>query len=224
MYDQGQPRNPYEFGAEQVQNESNPLAIVGFILAFCVSPIGLIVSLIALAKRPRGFAIGGVVVGLLGSLLWVLGGMAGWAVVKYGLPALQTTIDVETIRTSLVAYQQNNNGDAPPDLATAGISGDTLTDAWGVPYQYMRGDDGKSWTLTLLGSDKALGTADDRIITSDMSDRDVQNVLKPMFEEMVREQVEGTGTGGKASSTSSVDPPKDEKPAEAPAPAPAPAP
>src|SRR5215210_2130737 len=48
---------------------SNTLGIVGFVLAFCLPPIGLILSLAALARRPRGFAIAGVIIGLLGSVM-----------------------------------------------------------------------------------------------------------------------------------------------------------
>jgi hypothetical protein len=61
-----------------VGQKTNVLAIVGFILAFFVSVAGIIVSAIALrqikqtGEGGRGLAIGGVVVGIIVTILYVI--------------------------------------------------------------------------------------------------------------------------------------------------------
>jgi hypothetical protein len=173
--------------------------------------------LIALAKQPRGFAIGGVAVGLLGTVLWVAAGMMGLTAYKFGKPMFETMADLTIIRPALDTYARQNSGAAAPDLATAGISGAALTDAWGSPYDYSPGTDGKSWTLTILGPDMAKGTSDDAVIASTMTDRDLQKALEPMMEAAVRTQI---GAGTNATISKPIDPatpetqPTDPKPVE----------
>ncbi|MEZ6194245.1 MAG: DUF4190 domain-containing protein [Planctomycetota bacterium] len=59
---------------EPIVHERNPLGVVGFLFSLsgvlcCVTaPIGLLLSLIALRGRPRGLAIAGVILGLIGTL------------------------------------------------------------------------------------------------------------------------------------------------------------
>ena len=74
---------------------SNSLGISGFVVSLAgvvvtfgfLCPIGLILSLIALRKEPRGFAVAGTIIGLLGSALagtivmmavgWINSGLTG---------------------------------------------------------------------------------------------------------------------------------------------------
>ena len=64
---------------QQAPPPSNGLGVAGFVLSLLgflgtcglLSPIGLILSLIALRKQPRGLAIAGVIIGAVGSL-WFL--------------------------------------------------------------------------------------------------------------------------------------------------------
>ncbi|MEM9109031.1 MAG: DUF4190 domain-containing protein, partial [Planctomycetota bacterium] len=59
---------------------TNALGIAGFVVSLSgmivclglISPIGLVLSLIALAKSPRGYAVAGSIIGLLGSALGTL--------------------------------------------------------------------------------------------------------------------------------------------------------
>ncbi|MFB8189731.1 DUF4190 domain-containing protein [Microbacterium sp. NPDC055988] len=53
------------------------LSIVGFVLAFVVAPVGLIISIVAAVKlgksgQPKGFAIAGIIVGALITIFWVI--------------------------------------------------------------------------------------------------------------------------------------------------------
>ncbi len=60
--------------------EGNGLGVAGFFIALIglaiptgiVALLGLLVSLVALGKAPRGFAGMGVVVGLIGTVVWVV--------------------------------------------------------------------------------------------------------------------------------------------------------
>jgi low affinity Fe/Cu permease len=58
--------------------ERSGLAVAGFILAFVISPLGFVLSLIAIFKTGagkaagRGLAVAGTIIGLLGSIVWAV--------------------------------------------------------------------------------------------------------------------------------------------------------
>jgi len=84
LVDQQSPQQPYGYGeptpmppgppsfAQPAPQPSNGIAVVGLILAFLVPPVGLILSIIGLAKSGRagrrGMAIAGLVIGLVFTL------------------------------------------------------------------------------------------------------------------------------------------------------------
>ena len=131
--------------------ESNALGLAGFIISLVglcsggvLSPIGLILSLVAMFRRPRGFAIAGFVLGLLGSiwvaLVMIVIGFAVVAAVVAGLIAgagpLEATMDAFQIRSAVSEYQDANDGAWPAtvdDLTS--LDADTLQDHWGRPYR-----------------------------------------------------------------------------------------
>ena len=51
-------------------------SLIGFLTCGTLSPLGLLFSLIAVFKRPRGFAIAGLILGLLGSWFFIAIGLA----------------------------------------------------------------------------------------------------------------------------------------------------
>ena len=66
-----------------IQQESNGLGTAGFIVSLIgfltcgfISPLGLLFSIIGLFKNPKGLAIAGTVLGLIGSLWLFIGGFA----------------------------------------------------------------------------------------------------------------------------------------------------
>src|SRR3954453_15754210 len=76
-----QPGQNFNYGAPPPPMAPPPqgrsgLALAGFILAFFVSPLGFILSLIAIFKTGagkaagRGLAVAGTIIGLLGSIVW----------------------------------------------------------------------------------------------------------------------------------------------------------
>jgi hypothetical protein len=156
---------------------SNPLGIVGFILAFCISPLGLLLSLIALAWRPRGFAVAGVIIGLIGSVIWGVFGTSAW-IARHGFFLATEYVEV---RSAVERYSAAHNGELPADLATAGVVGDAAKDPWGKEYRFEVAADGKSWTLTSASYDGRFGTADDAVFTPAMDQREIGEVIQRMM-------------------------------------------
>jgi hypothetical protein len=193
------PNDPFE--TYEKPSGSNPLGIVGFILSFCLSPIGLIISLIALTKQPRGFAIAGVIIGLLGTGVWGCVGF-GWSVMQKigGMSAFEITQDFEQIQRAANA--------ATTDINSLGLAADVSTDPWGAPYRIAPSADASTFVLTSNGPDKLPDTADDLSVQGNMTTNEV-------MESLLQELMSRGGYAPPRSSTTT--------PPAAPAPAPEPA-
>lgn len=162
--------------------ESNGLGLAGFVcslVGLCsgglLSPVGLILSLVALGRQPRGFAIAGVVLGLLGSCgiilsivflpLFLLGvlasaGVAGGVIAMLG-PQLEAQFDMAMVSQAVAEYR-DRTGALPLRLDEVDIrDSDMLTDPWGNTYVYELSDDAMTFTLRSMGPDGQDGTADD---------------------------------------------------------------
>lgn len=178
-YEQPMPGEP--------RGGSNVLGIVGFILSFCLSPIGLLVSLFALMKPPRGFAIAGVVVGLIGTALWGLFGfglVAGWSYIKAAFEGVQ---DYSKLNEAIVLYHRDN-GSYPVSLDVLNLGTDVTTDPWGTPYRIVVAADGNSWQIISAGIDTTFETADDVIIDSTMNESDVGEAYGEAIEAHMKEK------------------------------------
>lgn len=163
--------------------KSNVLGIVGFILAFCVSPIGLILSLVALARPPRGFAVAGTIVGLLGSAAWAL---VIFVFVVFGPAAVsifENTSDYAQIARAIDAYKTNNAGALPPDLAALNLPADVLEDHEGNAYAYSMDPATGEWSITFIGWDGMPDTGDEVVLTSGMTESEVGQALGDAFGE-----------------------------------------
>ena len=60
---------------------SRTLGIVGLVFAFLISPVGLVISIIAMLKARKsgsrnGFALAGIIVGIIGTILLAIGAFA----------------------------------------------------------------------------------------------------------------------------------------------------
>lgn len=192
-----QPRGDFgaqdPMGPDPTQAKSNPLGIIGFVLSIlCVtSPIGLIVSLFALRKEPRGMAIAGTIVGVLFSALL---GLVVAMIVIYGSLFTKTTelaTDMQRLRPALNQHNQSQ-GSYPADLSALGLPSDATTDPWGNPYRYERADDG-TYTLFASGFDGQQNTSDDLEFTSGMTDQEVQQEIADAMEAEIQ-----SGAGGGA--------------------------
>lgn len=146
--------------------ESNPLGLIGFILSLTclLSPIGLLLSLFALFKRPRGFAIAGTIVGLLLSVV-VVGGAygfywfanAGRGAMAIGYIAVQSEVLDEQIR----AYTREA-GSPPTSLDQVALPAGAKIDPWGVEYRLVPASSPNGLLkISSAGPDGQFGTADD---------------------------------------------------------------
>jgi hypothetical protein len=147
-------------------SESNPLGIVGFILALTclLAPIGLLISIIALFKRPKGFAIAGTIVGLLFSIPHAFIGYAvgSWYGMSPGeIVAASTTTEAGTILFE-VEKERASTGSTPTSLDGLNLSQETREDHWGNPYRFeVDSANPTNWTLSSAGPDGVFGTPDD---------------------------------------------------------------
>ena len=162
---------------------TNGLGIAGFVCALLgifgscglLSPIGLILSLVAVGRQPRGFAIAGIVIGSVGTcfvlvpliilavvmpvvLFSILGAVGLTSVLG---PEFGAKIEMAQIASAIETYQQDHTM-LPISIDDLGITdAELLTDQWGHPYGYDLAADGQSYRLFSVGPDGAAGTADD---------------------------------------------------------------
>jgi len=180
------PESQKEFGmsdytqpasAPPVRTE-NGLGIAGFICSLIgvvscglLSPIGLILSIVAMFREPRGFAIAGLVLGLIGSfwalIMTLVVASIGFAVIAavfatgFSLKPLEAWADGAQI-TEAVIQHINQHGDAPDALTDlTGLASDTLIDPWGNSYRFEVIDGGARLRLISDGPDGLPDTEDD---------------------------------------------------------------
>jgi len=160
--------------------ETNTLGLVGFVLGLVglfatgglLCPIALIISLVALGRRPRGFAIAGVILGFLGTcggLIAILFfgaailaalGIAAVAAVLSEPQKFEVTGDMAVIAAA-VESNRAENGQLPLDLSALSIPAAVTMDPWGRPYDYVLASDAGSYDIVSAGVDGIEGTADD---------------------------------------------------------------
>lgn len=146
------------------------VSLVGLFTGGCLSPIGLVLSIVGLFKEPRGFAVAGLIISLLAVLGWVIGfvflGFGAIAVVlaTLGLGALlgEAQAEFETIEAAL-QERYAEVGAYPAGLDGLGLAPDGLRNADDVPYDYTALATG--FELRDVGSDGVAGTADDSVLT-----------------------------------------------------------
>lgn len=169
----GQPYQPYPYTPPTPQ-PSNGLGIAGFVVSLVgivtggiLSPIGLLLSLIALFRPPRGFAIAGLIIGLIGSLVllvWLFFfGMMGFACFHIGKIAANTAAPMARAEEIINRYSFAHHRDLPEDP-----EGNTLitgiNDGWGHPLHYHKVAP-NSYELRSAGPDGIYDNGDDVVNT-----------------------------------------------------------
>ncbi len=165
-------------------SRTNGLGIAGFIVSLVgiiscgvLSPIGLLLSFIAIFRAPRGFALAGLIIGFLGSVwaifILLLGGLSILlAAVGIGaaVPVVVSEVRMGKI-AAIVAEHKNPDGTFPTDIATLpGISPEEGTDVWGHPFHIVvKGVN--EFEIVSDGPDGIAGTSDD-IHSNSTSDGD----------------------------------------------------
>jgi hypothetical protein len=181
----GDPHGNVQAAALVVQPQTNGLGIASFVCALVglfftgglLCPIAVILGLIALGRAPRGFAIAGLILGLLGSCGWVLAfllfgaailAMLGIAVAAVALTEtekVEMTSDMVTMAIAVKGYE-TENGYLPATLDDLGLKSTTMSDPWGRPYGYHLLDERPGFDIVSPGADGVHGTADDVRLTT----------------------------------------------------------
>ena len=151
----------------EVVRQSNGLGIAGFVVSLVsfltcglLSPIGMLLSFMALFKRPRGFAVAGFVLGTLGTLLMAallamvmaFGGVEGVRKMAFNV------IAVLQADQKIKDYEKQNH--ALPDDETGQALVQGFVDGNGVPVRYRLVKPDK-YELRSAGPDQQFDTPDD---------------------------------------------------------------
>ena len=145
-------------------------SVLGFVCtAGVLCPIGFLLSLFALRKNPRGFAIAGSVIGGVGTLLCILlilvslltiGVAKGISTaIKRGVPYVKSVADGASLYNQIDIYRKTNSA-LPKSLDDLHVDSDALIDGWGHKFHYQLNDDG-SFNIISDGPDGKQGTLDD---------------------------------------------------------------
>lgn len=115
---------PNEFGIPSGRQVSSGLAIAALVVAvlgLCVPGLGLVaivLGVIAVMKASsspethggKGFAIGGILIGLLATLIWLVATFLIMTGYRLGKPTIERTINMTQIATALQQYAADNGG------------------------------------------------------------------------------------------------------------------
>ena len=154
--------------------QTNGLGIAGFVVSLVgliscgvLSPIGLLLSIIAMFRAPRGFAIAGLVIGLAGSIGAIvafvfigLTAILAAAGIGAAVPIIVTEVRMAQIAEA-VAEHKNPDGTFLTDVATLpGISAEDRNDVWGHPFHIVvKGTN--EFEVVSDGPDGIAGNSDD---------------------------------------------------------------
>lgn len=176
-------------GSQPARRENNTIGLVGFVLslvgligccfqpAALVSLAGLILSIIGLSSRPRGLAIAGTILGIIGLagvlIIFLMVGVAIVAFVPLAIavaalagPEIETAVE-QSIFDQAVARYVDETGALPVDLSQIpDLSEKLRTDPWGTLYRLDVIDVAtEDFLIRSAGEDRVFDTEDD--ITSD---------------------------------------------------------
>ena len=146
----------------QVVKPTNGMGTTGFVLSLVgivltcglLCPIGLILSLIALRKQPKGLAIAGTVIGAFGSIFVVLGVLA---FASGAFHEFLTETQIELATASIENAFEASSVLPTNEEGTALIG--KYEDAWDNALRYEI--DGTGYIITSAGKDGEFGTDDD---------------------------------------------------------------
>ena len=163
---------------------TNWLGVFGFLVALVgifiptgvVSLIGVALCLGALGRAPRGLAVFGLILGILGAVGWLavmlialLGGLIGIAAAGSAFvggfiltqpETVEVTTDMVNIAMALEEYADEHDG-PPAELAVLPLGNARLTDPWGTGYRVIWTQDDDDRDIISAGPDRDFDTDDD---------------------------------------------------------------
>lgn len=164
-----QPTFSSSFGCHRKPNCGNALGITGFVVSLLgvlftcglLAPVGLLLSVAGLFRRPRGLATAGVVIGLLGTLWLAAGGLAVGAGVAGASQAAKSRRTVRVIAEAAAAVENHRYAAGElPDNPRGQVLIVDFTDAYGNALHYQRLD-GNRFEVRSAGPDELYHTTDD---------------------------------------------------------------
>ena len=154
------------------------VSLVGYLACGLLCPIGVVLSVMGLRREPKGLAIAGLIIGILGSIGFIivffvigLGVIVGGIGMAVGLQEARTAAMLYRGQAEIAEYYYAHDSTLPSTregtawLVTE-MDGDRDEDE--IP-RYRRIDD-RTFELYLPGEDGAWGTDDDRVRTWNISD------------------------------------------------------
>jgi hypothetical protein len=169
--------------------QSNGLGIFGFFVALIglfvptgiVAMLGLVLSLAAIGRAPRGFATMGVILGLIGTIFWlalmgiailvaVVGAFAVaiFAAVGFVLTqpeVVEVTTDMVNVAIAIEEHRQDHD-ELPAGIGALALSVSTRTDPWGTVYRVVPADDDPGYDVISAGPDATFDNDDDIRLSS----------------------------------------------------------
>jgi hypothetical protein len=200
---------------------ANGLGIAAFVtslvsLVVCcglLSPISLILGIVAALKRPRGFAIAGIVLSIVGVLLLLavsllpllVIGVAGGIAASIGLGAAMTQLQGAAIAKNIDEYIRDR-GSVPASLASVPeLDQSMIEDPWGNAFIYRPDPTNDTYELKSAGPDGLPDTGDDIVIDTELISNAMQGGSGGL-------RGQGSPTPGAANGANSSDSPNDPSP------------
>jgi hypothetical protein len=164
MTEPSQPSQPRTAGQNGLGIAGFVTSLVGIVTCGIIAPIGLLLSLIALFKRPRGFAVAGTVIGAVMSIFLVVAGIgivAGFLGLANSAKQFSAVGNLTNAKTTVQNYMQSR-GQLPSEGEAKNLI--TTDDPWGkrIRYERIASDE---YTLRSAGPDSQFNTSDDVVGT-----------------------------------------------------------
>lgn len=149
---------------------TNSMGIAGFVISLVslltcglLSIFGVIISTIGLLQRPRGFAIAGVLIGLVGIVQLIVVGVIGYRIITQGKDVIVSIATVVVVHESAnrVGEFWEEHGRLPTQEEGDELIADRK-DAWDNPLKYE--SDEHSFSIRSAGLDGNLNTKDDIVV------------------------------------------------------------
>ena len=143
-------------------------SIVGIVTCGLLCPIGLILSFIALFRRPRGFAVAGFIVGIVGSMIplvvFLVWGAAVFAMVGLAavVTSLKTAVSMSTAEDRIHSVYAEHSSLPTDDDGTTMIN--DLPDQWDHAMRFHRLSPSE-YEIRSAGADGVFETPDDIVKT-----------------------------------------------------------
>ena len=164
------------------ETQSNSLGIAGFIVSLVgflggcfggalLCPIGLILSAVAIRRPPKGFAIAGLILGILGSLWLLIGVLFLGGIGALSLAALSGFKDqIRFVAVdSAIQHYYNDSGFLPASLSEVESKYSKELPAEISKDMVYRPTSLTGYEIRLPGPDKMPGTADDVTHTAEVT-------------------------------------------------------